>query len=111
MGKYGDQFSSVWHGSKFPVPVISSNVPNRLGRGTWLLVAGAVSAGVGFTTVFTTVTVFGTDGTLAGGISGLSCCTLICLRGLNFIEASRQMVLSSLILFASICDPLMCVMM
>ena len=79
-----------------------------------MLVAGAVSAGVGFATVsvvsFGSSTVFGTDGTLVGGISGLSCCTLKCLRGLN-LEASRQMVLSSLILFASICDPLMYVMM
>ena len=43
MGKYADQFSSVQftlHGSKFPVPVISSNVPIVwVGEhGCWLLV-------------------------------------------------------------------------
>ena len=89
------KFIFTLHGSKFPVPVISSKRSDRLGSGTWLLVAGAVSAGVSFATVsvvsFGSSTVFGTDGTLAGGISGLSCCTLTCLRGLN-LEVSRQMV-------------------
>ena len=58
---------------------------DRLGGGTRLLVACAVSACVGFVTVsvvsFGSSTVFSTNGTLAGGISGLACCTLTCLRG------------------------------
>ena len=43
MGKYADHFSSVQfilHGSKFPVPVISSNIRNVwvVEHGCWLLV-------------------------------------------------------------------------
>ena len=106
----------ILHCSEFLIPVISSDVPIAwVVSGTWLLTGCAVSACVGFLIVsvasFGSSIVFGIDGTLAGEISGfLLQCTLTCLRGLN-LEASRQMVLSSLILFASICDPLMYVIM
>ena len=70
----------IFYSSEFLILVLSSDVPIAwVVSGTWLLTGCAVSACVGFLIVsvvsFGSSTVFGTDGTLAGGISGLSCCT------------------------------------